>query len=147
MDSALIESLLQRLVTGVLVGSIYGLLCTGLGMIFGVIRVINFAQGEFMMLGMYITLFVGAALAGALARRSAARVSRASEVLGVSQPMADVRSALERAAAAPLNLGSAAGRIPYWLFPVKRCASSSVFPTSKANSFFTATISNMRMRA
>ena len=29
MDSALVESLLQRVVTGVLVGSIYGLLCTG----------------------------------------------------------------------------------------------------------------------
>ena len=47
MDGSVIENLLQRLVTGVLVGSIYGLLCTGLGMIFGVIRVINFAQGEF----------------------------------------------------------------------------------------------------
>lgn len=53
----LVETILQRVVTGLLVGSIYGLLCTGLGMIFGVIRVINFAQGEFMMLGMYITLF------------------------------------------------------------------------------------------
>ena len=48
----LIESILQRQIMGILVGGIYGLLCTGLGMIFGVIRVINFAQGEFMMLGM-----------------------------------------------------------------------------------------------
>ena len=62
MDPVVIENLLQRLVTGVLVGSMYGLLCTGLGMIFGVIRVINFAQGEFMMLGMYATLLVGAML-------------------------------------------------------------------------------------
>ena len=59
----LIEGILQRVVTGVLVGAIYGLLCTGLGMIFGVIRVINFAQGEFMMLGMYIAMFVAAGLA------------------------------------------------------------------------------------
>ena len=58
----LIESILQRLVTGILVGGIYGLLCTGLGMIFGVIRVINFAQGEFMMLGMYATAFVAVSL-------------------------------------------------------------------------------------
>ncbi len=63
----LIESVLQRIVTGALVGSIYGLLCTGLGMIFGVIRVINFAQGEFMMLGMYTTLIVGGGIAAALA--------------------------------------------------------------------------------
>ena len=63
MDPVLIENLLQRIVTGVLVGSIYGLLCTGLGMIFGVIRVINFAQGEFMMLGMYATMIIGGVLA------------------------------------------------------------------------------------
>ena len=63
MDPVLIENLLQRIVTGVLVGSIYGLLCTGLGMIFGVIRVINFAQGEFMMLGMYATMIMGGMLA------------------------------------------------------------------------------------
>ena len=66
IDATAIESVAQRIVTGALVGSIYGLLCTGLGMIFGVIRVINFAQGEFMMLGMYTTLFVGAAIAAAL---------------------------------------------------------------------------------
>ena len=67
MDAVVIENLLQRIVTGVLVGSIYGLLCTGLGMIFGVIRVINFAQGEFMMLGMYATMIVGATLAAMFA--------------------------------------------------------------------------------
>lgn len=67
IDATTIENVAQRIVTGALVGSIYGLLCTGLGMIFGVIRVINFAQGEFMMLGMYTTLFVGAAIAAALA--------------------------------------------------------------------------------
>ena len=32
MDGSLVESILQRIVTGALVGSIYGLLCTGLGM-------------------------------------------------------------------------------------------------------------------
>ncbi len=62
MSAVFIESLLQRLVTGILVGSVYGLLCSGLGMIFGVIRIINFAQGEFMTLGMYATLFAAAAL-------------------------------------------------------------------------------------
>jgi len=67
MSAVILENLLQRLVTGVLVGAMYGLLCTGLGMIFGVIRVINFAQGEFMMLGMYATSIVGAILATLLA--------------------------------------------------------------------------------
>jgi len=62
MTAVLVEELLQRPITGVLVGRMYGLLCTGRGMIFGVSRVINFAQGEFMMLGMYATSLVGAML-------------------------------------------------------------------------------------
>ena len=52
----LLESVLQALLTSLLVGSIYGLLCVGLGLIFSVMRVINFAQGEFMMIGMYAAL-------------------------------------------------------------------------------------------
>jgi branched-chain amino acid transport system permease protein len=41
------------LVTGVLLGGIYALVSIGLTLIFGVIQVVNFAQGEFVMLGMY----------------------------------------------------------------------------------------------
>ncbi len=52
----LLESVLQALLTSLLVGGIYGLLCVGLGLIFSVMRVINFAQGEFMMIGMYAAL-------------------------------------------------------------------------------------------
>ncbi|SHH20428.1 branched-chain amino acid ABC transporter permease [Pollutimonas bauzanensis] len=60
MDPSLIivENILQALLTGIVVGGVYGLLCAGLGMIFGVMRVINFAQGEFLMLGMYASLFI-----------------------------------------------------------------------------------------
>jgi len=52
-----LENVLQSLVAGLLIGSMYGLMCVGLTIIFGVMRVINFAQGEFMMLGMYFTYF------------------------------------------------------------------------------------------
>lgn len=52
----LLENVLQALVTSLLVGGVYGLLCVGLGLIFSVMRVINFAQGEFMMIGMYASL-------------------------------------------------------------------------------------------
>jgi branched-chain amino acid transport system permease protein len=45
--------LLVILVTGVLVGGIYALVAIGLNLVFGVIRVVNFAHGEFLMLGMY----------------------------------------------------------------------------------------------
>lgn len=52
-----IENFLQLLCAGLLTGAIYGLMCVGLSMIFGIMRVINFAQGEFMMLGMYAALY------------------------------------------------------------------------------------------
>src|SRR5215471_10232992 len=54
---ATLEISLQALAAGVLTGCIYGLMCVGLGLIFGVMRVINFAQGDFLMLGMYFTLY------------------------------------------------------------------------------------------
>jgi branched-chain amino acid transport system permease protein len=52
------EIFIQALVAGILIGAIYGLMCVGLGIIFGVMRVINFAQGEFLMLGMYLTFYL-----------------------------------------------------------------------------------------
>lgn len=59
----LVENFLQALAAGLLVGAIYGLMCVGLGIIFGVMRVINFAQGDFLMLGMYVTLYIVAGVA------------------------------------------------------------------------------------
>ena len=53
-----LETLLQTLATGILVGGTYALMCVGLGLIFGVMRVINFAQGEFLMLGMYAAFYL-----------------------------------------------------------------------------------------
>ena len=52
------EIFVQALAAGILIGAIYGLMCLGLSIIFGVMRVINFAQGEFLMLGMYFNLYV-----------------------------------------------------------------------------------------
>jgi branched-chain amino acid transport system permease protein len=41
--------------SGLLIGGIYAFIAIGLNLIFGVIRVANFAQGEFVMLGMFVT--------------------------------------------------------------------------------------------
>jgi branched-chain amino acid transport system permease protein len=49
------NDLLNVLVVGVLLGGIYSLVSIGLNLIFGVIRIVNFAQGELVMLGMYAT--------------------------------------------------------------------------------------------
>src|SRR5258708_14354979 len=59
MNSSLLilGNVLQGLTAGILIGSVYALMCVGLGLIFGVMRVINFAQGEFLMLGMYGTFY------------------------------------------------------------------------------------------
>lgn len=48
----------QSFAAGLTVGGIYGLMCVGLGIIFGVMRVVNFAQGDFMMLGMYTAYYL-----------------------------------------------------------------------------------------
>ncbi len=47
--------LLQVLFWGIYAGCIYILLATGLNLIFGVMKVVNFAHGEFLMLGAYVT--------------------------------------------------------------------------------------------
>src|ERR687887_413143 len=52
-----LENFLQALSAGMLTGTIYGLMCVGLSLIFGVMRVINFAHGDFMMLGMYVAYY------------------------------------------------------------------------------------------
>ncbi len=45
--------LLQAVVSGLLLGGVYGLVASGLTLIFGVLRIVNFAHGAVMMLAMY----------------------------------------------------------------------------------------------
>ena len=42
------------LINGLLIGAVYALIATGLNLIFGVMRVVNFAHGELVVIGMYV---------------------------------------------------------------------------------------------
>ena len=47
------EAVIQSLASGLLMGLIYGLVAAGLALIFGLMDVVNFAHGEFLMTSMY----------------------------------------------------------------------------------------------
>src|SRR3954467_11708939 len=53
----------QLVFSGILIGSVYALMSIGLTLIFGVLRIVNFAHGEFLMMAMYgawaMTKFLG----------------------------------------------------------------------------------------
>jgi branched-chain amino acid transport system permease protein len=48
-----VNTIIQLVISGLLIGSIYALMSIGLTLIFGVLRVVNFAHGEFLMIAMY----------------------------------------------------------------------------------------------
>ena len=54
----LLENVLNALAAGITIGCIYGLMCIGLGLIFGIMKIVNFSQGELLMLGMFSSLYL-----------------------------------------------------------------------------------------
>ncbi len=53
---------LQVMVNGILNGLVYALVATGLSLIWGVMDVINFAHGDYLMVAMYTSFWIGALL-------------------------------------------------------------------------------------
>jgi branched-chain amino acid transport system permease protein len=54
----MLATLAQAVINGLLIGGIYALVSIGVTLIFGVVKIVNFAQGEFVMIGMYISFFL-----------------------------------------------------------------------------------------
>ena len=52
------RSLWQAAVSGLLIGGVYALIALGLNIVFGTMRVINFAQGTLLMAGMFLTYWL-----------------------------------------------------------------------------------------
>lgn len=51
----MLDLLLQGVANGLVTGAVYGLIAVGLTLVFGVMRIVNFAHGEFLMIAMYTT--------------------------------------------------------------------------------------------
>jgi len=58
MDSEGLKILFQLILSGVIVGSIYGLIALGFVLIYKATDVVNFAQGELMMIGAYFCYYL-----------------------------------------------------------------------------------------
>ena len=89
------EDLLEQVVHGLTLGAMYAMVATGLALMFGVVRLINFAHGEFFMLGAYAFWFafkeVGLPYPAAVLLATAAMAA-----FGIAYQRVVVRAILER---------------------------------------------------
>ncbi len=80
--------LVQVIVAGLLLGAVYALFYSGLTLVWGMMNIVNFAHGDFVMLGMYVafvvfSLFGAGPAAGALIATFFYIVPTVGETLGI----------------------------------------------------------------
>src|SRR5258708_29527617 len=111
--------LVQVIVGGLLLGAIYALFSSGLTLIWGMMNFINFAHGEFVMLGMYVALLVVVWLGGGPGAVGFAPPV-ALFVLGVVVYLSPIRPVLRGPMLAPIlstfGLSRRLRYPPLWLF-------------------------------
>jgi len=128
---SLTEYGLQQLTNALSIGSLYALMAIGLAMVFGILRLINFAHGDLMMVGSYSALgliFIGlpywaaipaavvvAALAGILMERVAYRPIRGAPDVAMLLTSFAVTIILENGAVMLVGARSRAFPIPDFL--------------------------------
>jgi len=129
---ALATYLLQQAINGMTLGSIYALTAIGLSVVYGILRLINFAHGDVFMVGAYAALLllaaaggnfwlalfgaaVGAAVLGILIERAAYRpIRQAPEVAALITSLA-VSILLENAAIMVFTAQPRTFIVPGWL--------------------------------
>ena len=52
-----LSSFLQNLISGISLGSLYALVAIGYTMVYGILRLINFAHGDVLMMGCYFAFY------------------------------------------------------------------------------------------
>lgn len=57
----MITNVLQATFNGILTGGVYAVVSVGLSLVFGIVDVVNFAQPEFLMMGMFVAYFLSVA--------------------------------------------------------------------------------------
>ncbi len=61
-----LTGLIQNAIDAIALGSLYALVALGIGLIFGIMRLINFAHGDFIMLGAYALIVPSSAVTATL---------------------------------------------------------------------------------
>ena len=89
------ETLAQLLVSGMMLGGIYAIMAIGLTLIFGVLKVVNFAHGEFLMLAMYVAWAI-ASVAGVSAYTAVIVVVPALFAFGTLVYLLIIRPAVDK---------------------------------------------------
>ena len=56
------DTFVQQLINGLTIGSIYALIALGYTMVYGILRLINFAHGDLYMVGAYAGFFIATAM-------------------------------------------------------------------------------------
>ena len=87
------EVILQSVLLGLLQGGVYALVACGLTLIYGVMKIVNFAHAEFMTLGMYLA--ITAFNLGASPYMMAMFIFAAVAVLGAGMQSLLIRPALQ----------------------------------------------------
>ncbi len=96
------STFLQQIVNGLSLGSIYALIALGYTMVYGVLRLINFAHGDVYMVGAYVGYYLSRKMAG----RQPSFVSAFVVMLGAMVACAVLGLVIERLAYRPVRRAS-----------------------------------------